>query len=368
MSSNNDNNNNEGQPPTAKRQRRSLGASDRVVLDVGGTKFITSASTLTSNSAYFASLLSDNWIKSNNGDEIFIDQDPAPFKVLLAYMRRGVVMVDDINIDVLLLADFLGIERLLLAVKVRWYCNIGKGPVVTTDDEIAVAFDQQHGGIMKAITSGLFPHFLKPNDVDAEKEFATIRISKEASTTPGGGPSMISYIIKEVGKPSPGHSINGGLHIALNGLHLNGYMHHENKLRTVRDTYTFSRRKHATTDSEATDILIPNDGVVGHERNGRVKQFAFDYVKEDVEIPGPSTFHSIHAPAEFCDDESKRSIPFLNVLIPNPGPWLEDNGFVTRENEYEGIFREHHKDFLADNEKISIFTRMISKSRDDSSW
>ena len=105
--------------------RRSLGTPYRVVLDVGGTKFITSASTLTSNSAYFASLLSDNWIESNNGeDEIFIDQDQVPFSVLLDYMRRGNIKVDDIDTDVLSLAEFLGMERLLLAIKVRWYCNI----------------------------------------------------------------------------------------------------------------------------------------------------------------------------------------------------------------------------------------------------
>ena len=101
-SSNNDNNNIEGQPPPAKRQRRSLGASDRVVLDVGGTKFITSASTLTSNSAYFASLLSDNWIESNNGEdnEIFIDQIPSAFSILLDYMRRGAIKVEDIDTDI----------------------------------------------------------------------------------------------------------------------------------------------------------------------------------------------------------------------------------------------------------------------------
>jgi len=141
--------------------RRSLGTSDRVVLDVGGTKFITSVSTLTSNSSYFASLLSDNWTEqSNNGDdEIFIDQDPVPFKVLLAYMRRGNIKVDDIDTDVLSLAEFLGMERLLLAVKVRWYCNIGRGPIHTSDDEIAVAFDQEHGGIMKAISMVSFHTF-----------------------------------------------------------------------------------------------------------------------------------------------------------------------------------------------------------------
>ena len=162
-SNNNDINNIEGQPP-AKRQRRSLGASDRVVLDVGGTKFITSASTLTSNSAYFAALLSDNWIESNNGDEIFIDQIPSAFSILLDYMRQGNIEIDDINTKVLSLAEFLGMERLLLAIKVRWYCNIGKGPVHTSDDEIALAFDQEHGGIMKAISAGLFPNFLKQND------------------------------------------------------------------------------------------------------------------------------------------------------------------------------------------------------------
>ena len=125
MSSNNDNI--EGQPP-AKRQRRSLGASDRVVLDVGGTKFITSASTLTSNSAYFASLLSDHWIESNNGedDEIFIDQIPFAFSILLDYMRRGNIKVGDINTDVLSLAEFLGMERLLLAIKVRWYATLAR--------------------------------------------------------------------------------------------------------------------------------------------------------------------------------------------------------------------------------------------------
>ena len=160
--------------------RRSLGTPYRVVLDVGGAKFITSASTLTSNSSYFASLLSDNWIESNNGDdEIFIDQIPSAFSILLDYMRRGNIEVGDINTNVLSLAEFLGMERLLLAIKVRWYCNIGRGPVVTTDEEIVAAFDQEHGGIMKAISSGLFQYFLKQNDVDAENEFATVRISKE---------------------------------------------------------------------------------------------------------------------------------------------------------------------------------------------
>ena len=355
MSSNNDNNNIEGQPPAAKRQRRSLGASDRVVLDVGGTKFITSSSTLTSNSAYFASLLSDNWIESNNGrDEIFIDQIPSAFSILLDYMRQGSIEIDDINTKVLLLAEFLGIERLLLAVKVRWYCNIGKGPVHTTDKEIAVAFDQQHGGIMRAISAGLYPYFLKPNDVDAEKEFATLRVVR----TPVEG-----YKLEEVGKPGSERSTSR-LNCAFNGLHLKGYTNYENELRTLKDTYTFSRRKHAMTDSEATDIFIPNnDEIEDQERNGYVKQFVTVLTGED-ENRMPKVI--ILAPAEFSKDESMRSSPLRGTSFRNPGPWLEDNGFVTREKTFEDIFREVISEL--EYVQLSIFSRVTSKTRDDESW
>ena len=360
MSSNNNNDNIEDQPPAAKRQRRSLGASDRVVLDVGGTKFITSASTLTSNSAYFASLLSDNWIESNKGeDEIFIDQDPVPFKVLLAYMRRGNVKVGDINTDVLSLAEFLGMERLLLAVKVRWYCNIGKGPVVATDEEIAVAFDQEHGGIMKAISSGLFQYFLKQNDNDAEKEFATVRISKETVASREG----VAFHLKEVGKPGPERR-TGGLPAALNCLHLKGYTHYESQLKTNK-TYTFSRRKHATTDSEATDILIPNDNETSaQERNGHIKQFACVVKDEHDKIM------LIGGPAEFSEDESKRSNPLVSPAIQGADVWwLENNGFVTRGDEYEDIFEEDLLLIVGNsNYLIKLFSRVISKTRDDASW
>jgi len=353
------NNNSEGQPPPAKRQRRSLGASDRVVLDVGGTKFITSASTLTSNSAYIASLLSDNWIESNHGeDEIFIDQDPVPFKVLLAYMRRGSIKVKDIDTDVLLLAEFLGIERLLLAVKVRWYCNIGRGPVHTTDDDIALAFDQEHGGIMRAISSGLFPYFLKQNDVNAEKEFATVRISKEAVA---GRDRPQKCTLKEVGKSGPEHK--AVIHGAMNCLHLKGYTHHESQLKT-NETYTFSRRKHvAMSSGGVTDIFIPNnDEALVQERNNQVKQFAV------VVRDGQDKIRGISAPAEFHEDESVRSNPLDGAVISNTGTWLEDNGFVTREDAYEDIFRDHFNSITGGNLKASMFSRVIVNERGDTSW
>jgi len=62
-------------------------------VNVGGTRFQTAASTLMTNSTYFASLFSDNWLNSSHAkeddDEIFLDQDPIVFAKLLSYMRKG---------------------------------------------------------------------------------------------------------------------------------------------------------------------------------------------------------------------------------------------------------------------------------------
>ena len=282
-------------------------------------------------------------------DEIFIDQDPVPFKVLLAYMRRGNIKVDDIDTDVLSLAEFLGMERLLLAIKVRWYCNIGRGPVVTTDDEIAAAFDQEHGGIMKAISSGLFPHFLKPNDVDAEKEFAVFNFSREIDGEP-------MHTLKEIGNPEnrEEHRVYGWAVGALNGLYLKGYTNYESQLKTSEEKYTFSRRKH-TMASGATDIFILNKNeAVGQGRKGYVKQFAAVIDNEY----GPL----IQAPADFHQDESKRSMPLRGAIIVDSGSWLEENGFGTRENAQEDIFREFYSN--VGHTKFNIFSRVIRKSVD----
>ena len=125
----------------------------RIVVDVGGTKFLTAAETLTSNSTYFTSLLRGDWSKSafhghhGEEDDIFLDQDPVAFGRLLEYMRRGMIKVDDVDIDILILAKFLGLDILILAAKVCWYCNIGKGPVSAKfDEDIAATFDEVHGG------------------------------------------------------------------------------------------------------------------------------------------------------------------------------------------------------------------------------
>lgn len=92
---------------------------DRVVLDVGGTRFTTSISTLSANSTYFASMCS-RW---EPNEEVFLDRDPDVFRVLLSCMRQRKPLLPENDKDLfkraVLDAEFLGIEWLLNEIKVR---------------------------------------------------------------------------------------------------------------------------------------------------------------------------------------------------------------------------------------------------------
>ena len=339
----------------AKRQKFSSSASGPITINVGGTKFTTAKSTLTSNSTYFASLLSGNWSESSD-NEIFLDRNPSAFGKLIEYMREGMIKVVDIDESALTLAEFLGIERLLLAVKIRWYCNIGRGPVHSTNEEIAAEFDQRYGGIRNAISSGLLQLFRQRDDVNAEKDFAILRIYKNISDD-----SAISHLVKEA--EDLFHEC-GSVTAALDGLHLKGYSVHEKQLDAIskaKETYTFSRRRHSTLHSDATDIFIPGDDERNHKENGNSKQFALYMMN------GDSGSEIILAPSEFHeDDEDIRSV-LSGTAINNKGQWLEDKGFTTRELEYEELFC-HHFEQPNSVVKFKIFSRMIASDIGDQSW
>ena len=73
----------------AKRTReQTCAAGDRAVLDVGGTRFASSVSTLTANSTYFAALFSRWDHDAQDQPEFFLDRDPDTFRVLLSCMRH----------------------------------------------------------------------------------------------------------------------------------------------------------------------------------------------------------------------------------------------------------------------------------------
>ena len=341
------------------------GATDRIVIDVGGTKFPTSTQTLTSNSTYFASLLSGDWMDSTDcEDGIFLDRDPVAFGKLLDYMRQGMIKVEAIDINVLILAEFLGLDRLLLAVKVRWYCNIGKGPVDADSDEaIAVAFDAVHGGISKAISYGLFSFFLNQDNVNAEKDRAIMTVFGEQF----GKVVSVNEIVDGTCGPS---IVCGGIFGALNGLHATGYTSPGQNLKrnytyNNRVFYSFSRRRHsAIRVGDATTILIPTEDEIKKRRESSAKQFAVYTMNSEQAtewILAPAEF--IRGDEDIIDEVNDISNPYAEALIthdqdpdeqngdaPNGGLylWLERNKFTTAEKGHElGLENGYHGTFIS---------------------
>ena len=130
---------------------------DRVVVDVGGTRFCTSTSTLTASSSYFQRLFSDRWASSSE-DECFLDGDPEPFAILLSYMRRGHLdLPESLAQRVLLEAEFLGVDSLLVEVKARAHRNLHPEFQDSSDANAAASFDAEHGGLRDALRSGVLP-------------------------------------------------------------------------------------------------------------------------------------------------------------------------------------------------------------------
>ena len=145
-----------GAPATDDTTTPSRRLVDRVVVDVGGTRFSTSTSTLTASSSYFQRLFSDRWASSD--DECFLDGDPEPFAILLSYMRRGHLdLPESLAQRVLLEAEFLGVDSLLVEVKARAHRNLHSGCQDSSDADAAASFDAEHGGLRDALRSGVLP-------------------------------------------------------------------------------------------------------------------------------------------------------------------------------------------------------------------
>ncbi|PIC49199.1 hypothetical protein B9Z55_007881 [Caenorhabditis nigoni] len=75
--------------------------TDVVKLNVGGTIFETSKSTLTKFDGYFKSML-ENWVPKtkDDSDAIFVDRDPTHFRLILNFMRDGHVDLQKYSEDV----------------------------------------------------------------------------------------------------------------------------------------------------------------------------------------------------------------------------------------------------------------------------
>ena len=152
------------QPDEEQAEPRAARRTDRIVVDVGGTRFATSASTLTSASEYFERLLSPRWC-AEPPEELFLDRDPEPFKILLTYMRTGLLELskDDPSMArrVMVEAEFLGMQSCIDCVKVEAIKNHCHGSY--PDRDAVEGFDRLHGSFDAAIRDGILPkNFFPP--------------------------------------------------------------------------------------------------------------------------------------------------------------------------------------------------------------
>lgn len=352
---------------------------EATTVNVGGTRFQTAASTLMSNSTYFASLFSGNWLKSSSDakedeEEKFLDQDPIVFAKLLSYMRKGMIRIDDIDMDALFLAEFLGMERLLLAIKVRWYCNIGKGPVdLESDEAIATAFDEMHGGIVKAISNGLYPSFQEQDNVNAEQDLALLTVYEENYDS--------RVYVERIVNGVPGVPIEcDGIFGALNGLHANGFTSHGLQLdadapHRCREYITFYRRRHSTmrNSGDATSILIPTQDEINRNRDIYPKQFVAYILttEEDVRIIAPAEFIQ-SAEAEVDVTQRDSTNPYNTAIIKLNEDrddrelkyWLLKHNFTTPETNWPlGLPKSSYISYLGGLNKclLQIYSRPLTR-------
>ena len=131
----------------------------RVVLDVGGTKFVSSKTTLESASSYFAALLA-RW-DENTDEPLFIDGDADAFQPLLSYMRFGTLTMPQADegccTRVLLQAEYLGMDTLLAEVKAQAFANLHPDTHQDEARPLADAFDEDVGSLAAAIRGKILP-------------------------------------------------------------------------------------------------------------------------------------------------------------------------------------------------------------------
>lgn len=136
-------------------------------IDVGGTMFRVSRTTLTNSSAYFESMLSARWTndESDKKDVLFVDQDPSAFEA-----RSGIVHLprqdDFMAKKILILAEFLGVNGFLVYVKATAMKNIYRRDECLSDEITEAAeFDSRFGNTSAAVEKGILPCcFFPPSD------------------------------------------------------------------------------------------------------------------------------------------------------------------------------------------------------------
>eukprot|EP00555_Chaetoceros_dichaeta_P006235 CAMPEP_0198257134 /NCGR_PEP_ID=MMETSP1447-20131203/6878_1 /TAXON_ID=420782 /ORGANISM="Chaetoceros dichaeta, Strain CCMP1751" /LENGTH=381 /DNA_ID=CAMNT_0043943957 /DNA_START=130 /DNA_END=1275 /DNA_ORIENTATION=+ len=355
---------------TKQRKKSKSKQSDCVILDVGGQKFKTSRTTLRSGSTYFSSLFSELWTRDDDDEtdengaySCFLDQNPTAFGVLLDYMREGVVQLNDLaNLKVLLLAEYLGMDGLILAIKVATYIN--RNPTFSgTEEEAQQAFDAAYGMALKlSVISGLLPKALQGQPEEGGTDYAMITWA----SLPLLKQDSFRIIAPELESAPEPDDNQFPLLGALNWLHYHGYATLERKMQIEYkdeegNEKTFSRRyppSFSSTELHCTQVLI------GWKRPKppRIKTFALlepDSSGHHILFYAPHGGHEGPvpniAPQGGVDGRKPRWCTLVRISDDSPLKFLQDRKYVCREKVLEAEFKNH----LSDD--FRIFSRVLDE-------
>jgi hypothetical protein len=246
---------------TRKRHKKNKDR-DFVKINVGGSIFTTTKTTLMSNSSYFMSRFSMTWdttpqvdVDARDDDDeddlLFVDQNPKSFEVLLAFMREGLINKTDITQSVLVQADFFGMDTLLRAVKCAAFRYMNPKDNGVSDNEACQRFNDTYGGITGAIKSGVLPSQIKKayqGDEHFVKEYAHLRIldlvieehdsDNRDLTTLWTFVQVPAHVLDPTASrdPEANPAIVPNCHTfldAINWLHRHGFVTNEDKLQKV---------------------------------------------------------------------------------------------------------------------------------------
>jgi len=164
---------------TMRRQtklRKKKKSDDVVKINVGGTIFIASKTTLASSSSYFASKFKTEWDDDDDDDSEppYIDKNPAPFAILLEFMRDGFIEQTQLTKGVLVQAAFFGMDDLLTAIKAVAFRAMKPEERHLQDDEASQRFDAEFGEILSAIHHGILPKAIKKSGQLTEEQYAVL--------------------------------------------------------------------------------------------------------------------------------------------------------------------------------------------------
>jgi hypothetical protein len=357
-----------------------------VILNVGGTKFVTSKATLTVNSIYFTAQFSSLWDHHSGDDdeaqEYFLDQDPGPFQVLLSYMRKGFINIDDLaDVDVLLLAEYLGIEKIISATKVTCFRNMHPSSMATEDVAFTKFHEEAGASIKDAVKAGVLPRYLlecKPR----AREYAILRFHHGMGVVDAHGITTEDEHEETVTLPLLG---------CINWLSHYGYTQREEALSQkfhLGDELGFSRPPRALQHQDTTtDIFVPSksgptNGLPPKDKKtylmlftDRERNSVVLYAPEaDEDIPVGNILGDLDLPnTQWCSgfnllDNGTAGESYGGFILA----WMNRKKYICRELELEHHFKKRVKEYLPfyylndteaseANKEFKIFSKVLEE-------